>query len=320
MLLLPRWFGARPQWLADFTKSFATIQHAGRAVYPGTGRFHQWRRLRFCLRSLLFWRTTMTWLRRCSTPPLSSLAQRQPSALERMHRPFLHGNFSSRERLRASLDHDTLTRQRAPQLAMRIAVDGHVSIAHFSVGMQRWSILLELSEKFQREGDWTLCIRDALNRRVVSCAFSFAYLGGKVRRPRMCIGSVQGPDKSMEGRELFRTLTKQWHGLRPKVFMIYLAQCVAHSLDISGTFIVSKHAHVSANWRYCLRKKRVSADYDSLSQECGARARWNGWFVLPPPALYVADRTDADKGNAMHRKRHALKAAITSQIRERLAR
>lgn len=319
MPLLIGWFGAGSQWLAGLTDSFATIQRAGRTLYPGTSRFHRWRRVRFCLRSLFWWHTTLIWLERCSMSPLFSLVQRQAVALERMHRPFLHGRFSARERLAASLDHLTLTQQRAPQLANEIAVKGQVAIGHFSAGPDSWLVSLESIGHFQREGDWTLCIRDASGRRVVSCTFSLAYLGGKMRRPRMCIGSVQGPDKSMNGRDLFRTLTKQWHGLRPKVFVIYLAQCVAHGLDARGTFIVSKHAHVYANWRYCLRKKRVSADYDSLSLECGALARWNGWFVLGPPALYLMDREGADSGNAMRRKRYALRAAIALQIRGTLA-
>ncbi|AME23280.1 MULTISPECIES: VirK/YbjX family protein [Burkholderiaceae] len=322
MPLFFEWFGAGPQslagWFARIANSCATINHASRILYPGTSRFARWRRIRFWLRSLLWWRTTTTWLERCATSPLSSLVERQPVALERMHRPFLHGCFNARERLKASLDHCAITQQRAPRLANRIAFEGRVSIARISVDADSWDVSLESIGHFQREGDWSLCIRDASGRRVVSCTFSLAYLGGKVLRPRMCIGAVQGPDKSMNGRDLFRTLTKKWLGLRPKVFAIYLAQNVAQTLGMGSTFIVSKHAHVYSNWRYCLRKKRVSADYDNLSRECGAFATWNGWFVLAPPRLDLADRDDSAKGNALRRKRNALREDVVLQIRERL--
>jgi len=318
MPLLIGWFGAGSRWLADLTDACAAIQRAGSALYPGASRFRRWRRTRFWLRSLICWRTTTVWLERCSSAPLLDLVKRHPATLERMHRPFLHGRFTPGERLAASLDHHMLTQQRAPHLANRIAAEGRVPVAHFSVGLERWQVSLESIEHFQREGDWTLCIRDALDQRVVSCTFSLAYLGGKVRRPRMCIGSVQGPDKSVNGRELFRALTKRWHGLRPKIFVIYLAQCVAQALDVGGTFIVSKHAHVYANWRYCLRKRRVSADYDSLSRECGAFNDWNGWFVLAPPALYLAGHQGTDTGNAARRKRYALRADVASQIKASL--
>ena len=306
---------AHPQWFARITEPFAAIQRAAHALYPGSSMFHRWRRLRLWLRSLIAWRSTQVWLKRCAISPLLDLVQRHPAALERMHRPFLHTRFSPRERLTASLDHHALAQQRVPQLAARIAAAGSTSIASFAVGAERWHVSLESIEQFQKEGDWTLCIRDAWDRRIVSCTFSLACLGGKVRRPRLCIGSVQGPDKSVNGRELFRALTKRWYGLRPKVLVIYLAQCVAAALEVGGTFIVSKQAHIYANWRYCLRKRRVDADYDSLSLECGALARWNGWFVLAPPARYLAERQSAGTGNAMRRKRYALRSALAAQIR-----
>ena len=236
-----------------------------------------------------------------------------------MHRPFLHTRFSPRERLMASLEHQTLTQQRMPQLAARIACLGSATIASFAIGAERWHVSLESIDQFQKEGDWTLCIRDARDQRIVSCTFSFAYLGGKVRRPRLCIGSVQGPDTSVNGRELFRALTRRWYGLRPKVLVIYLAQCVAAALDAGGTFIVSKQAHIYANWRYCLRKSRVAADYDRLSYECGALARWNGWFLLPPPARYLAERQFADNGGATRHKRYALRRSLATQIRQSIA-
>ncbi|MFL6643999.1 MAG: DUF535 family protein [Paraburkholderia fungorum] len=305
----------RSPWFTRAVASFAVIQQAAHSLYPGTSLFHRWRRVRLWLRSLISWRSTQIWLKRCAVSPLHDLVKRHPTALERMHRPFLHTRFSPRERLTASLDHQALTQQRVPQLAARIAAVGSATIASFGVGAERWYVSLESIEQFQKEGDWTLCIRDARDRRIVSCTFSLAYLGGKVRRPRLCIGSVQGPDTSVNGRELFRALTKRWYGLRPKVLVVYLAQCVAAALDAGGTFIVSRQAHIYANWRYCLKKRRVAADYDRLSMECGALARWNGWFVLAPPARYLAERQGDDTGNATRRKRYALRSTLAAQIR-----
>ncbi|MGH8780207.1 DUF535 family protein [Paraburkholderia sp.] len=306
---------ARLPRLADFAMSFSMIQRAGHTLYPGDTLFHRLRRMRLWLRSIVWWHSTTVWLRRCSNSSLREIVRRHPLAIERPHRPFLHGGFSSRERIAASLDHQTLTEQRVPQLAQRIAREGHATIAQFAVGAERWQITLESLDQFQKEGDWTLCIRDANGRRVVSCTFSLAYLGGKVRRPRLCVGSVQGPDTSINGRELFRALTKRWYGLRPKVFVIYLAQCIASGLGTGGTFIVSKRAHIYANWRYCLRRRRVAADYDGLSLECGAVARWNGWFVLAPPVRHTRD---ADGGNALRRKRNSLREDLAAQIRNSL--
>jgi uncharacterized protein len=306
--------GVRTHWLARFADSLALIRRASHALYPRETLFHRWRRVRLWLRSMVWWNATIVWLRQCEISPLRDIVWRDPIVYERMHRPFLHGRFDARKRLAASLDHQTFTMREAPRLAAQIARDGYRKIAHIERGDERWTVTLESIERFCKEGDWTLCIRDSEGRRVVSCTFSFAYLGGKRSRVRMCIGSVQGADSPLNGRELFRALTKRWYGLRPKVFVIYLAQCVASAMNAQGTLLVSTRSHIYSSWRYCLRKRRVAADYDELSRECGALAHWRNWHVLTPPARYVAGHLSDRGGNAMRRKRHELRTSLAMQI------
>jgi uncharacterized protein len=304
--------------IAYWKRSLAAVRQAARSIYPGANRFHRWRRVRFLLRSVLWWRTTVRWLECCSAPPLSNLVERQPVALERVHRPFLHGCLSARDRLAVSLDHSTITQQRAPRVSNQIACEGRVQIATLMAKDERWIVSLETCAQFQREGDWSLCIRDVSGRRIVSCTFSLAFIGGKLRHPRMCIGAIQGPDRCMDGRALFRTLTKKWSGLRPKAFAIYLAQHVAHTLGVNSTFIVSNHSHVYSSWQYRLRKRRVSADYDNLARECGAFGRWNGWSLLAPLPCPLREQVNEETSKLVRRKRDVLRDDVVAQIRERL--
>ncbi|WP_028225609.1 DUF535 family protein [Paraburkholderia ferrariae] len=302
--------GIRLPWLADFFLSLSMIRRAALTLYPGDTLFHRWRRTRLWLRSLVCWHPTIVWLRRCSNSPLREIVMRHPRALERPHRPFLHKAFGSYDRIAVSLYHQAWSLRYAPNITQRIAREGSTVIARFAVGAEQWQVTLESLDQFQMEGDWTLCIRDMAGRRVVSCTFSVACLGGKIERARLCVGSVQGPDSPSNGRELFRALTKRWHGLRPKVLAVYLAQCVAAGMGAHGTVIIAKRSHIYESWRYCLRRRRVSADYDALSRECGAAARWNGWFLLPRPPAYGW----SDSGNAIRRRRNALRASLAAQI------
>jgi uncharacterized protein len=310
------WHSASVGWFANQANSFDRIRQASHLLYPGNTLFHR-RRMRLWLRSIVWWKATSRWLKHCETSPLLELAQRLPIILERPHRPFLHGRFNLRARVAVSLDHHAFTMQRAPHLAQRIAVEGQVPIARLVVGDEYWNVSLESIAQFQKEGDWSLCLRDRFNQRVVSCTFSFAYLGSK--RPRLCIGAVQGPDSSLNGLELFRTLTKRWHGLRPKMIAIYLAQCVAAELGAHGTLIISTRAHIYTNWRYWLRKRRVEADYDNLARECGAHAQWNGWSVVTPPQRYLAQQHASTTGTAPRRRRHALRLSLAAQIHANIA-
>jgi uncharacterized protein VirK/YbjX len=295
------------------------IQRAAHTAYPERSASHRWRRLKLYVRSLVWWRATTIWLAHCFARPTVGLVRHCPAVLERMHRPFLHGHFGVRERLAASLAHHALVQRRAPHLTRRIATEGCAPIARFSIGAQHWRVSLESLSQFQKEGDWTLCIRDECGRRVVSCTFSVGYAGIRGRRARLCIGAVQGPDPSVNGRELFRALTRQWHGLRPKVLVVDLARYVAAALHADTTLLVSNRAHVYTNWRYMLRKRRVCADYDALSRDCGAVSQWNGWFVLPalPDALH--DGGNASAAVVSTRKRDVLRATLIERLRESIA-
>jgi uncharacterized protein VirK/YbjX len=296
--------------------SLELMRRAAFALYPEQTPFHRWRRVCFYLRSALTWDITMAWLQRCSNSVFHGIVQRQASVLERIHRPFLYKNLGPRGRLAVSLDHYEIALLRAPHLARRIASEGRVSIASFATGSERWWISLEADMQFQSEGDWTLVIRDEADWRLVSCTFSFTYPKGREGGPHLCIGCVQGPDTHTNGREMFRALTKNWHGLGPKVFVVYLAQCVAEALRVEETLIVSNRTHVYASWRYFLRKKRVSVDYDALSRECGAVAQRDGWFVLRPQTPPVSSGESGRTKNGPRRKRNALSTNLALQIME----
>ena len=224
-----------------------------------------------------------------------------------------------RGRLAVSLDHYEIALLCAPHLTRCVAGEGRVPLASFTVGAERWRLSLEADMQFQNEGDWTLAIRDESGCRLVSCTFSFIYPNGRDAGPHLCIDCVQGPDSRINGREMFRALTKNWHGLRPKIFMVYLAQCVAAALNMEETLIVSNRMHVYASWHYFWRRPRISADYDALSRECGAVARRDGWFVLATQAALAPPAESTKAGSGPRRKHNALRAGLARQIMEQLA-
>jgi uncharacterized protein VirK/YbjX len=212
------------------------------------------------------------------------------------------------QRLRVSLEHDYLTATRAPHITYELIESGVTRIATLSVSNQTWCVNAEAIERFQKEGDWTICIRDADGTRVVSCSFCIASLGGKVGRPQLLIGCIQGPDTAVDGRALYQSLTRRWLGLRPKPLVIFLAQSLARAIGAKTALIVSNEAHVYSSWRYLLRKRRVKVDYRSLARDCGAKRSWRKWHVM---SMSYCGLSEA----AGKRRRHALLAALDQQIR-----
>ncbi|WP_350029716.1 DUF535 family protein [Caballeronia sp. AZ1_KS37] len=283
-------------------------------AYPDNTCFARRRRIRFFMRAALSLKTTAIWLDACSASIYPGLVAQGACCVERVHRPFLHKGLSPREILRVSLEHQKYVYRLLPSIATDIAKSKSAHIASFSVGTERWRVALEVLDQFRKEGDWTLCIRDENGIRIASCSFCIASLKGKIPRPRILIGCVQEPDKSMNGRELFRSLTRKWHGLRPKHLAIYLLQLIAREIDAHSVLIVSNHAHVYSSWRYPTSRCRIAADYETLAVECGATRNWRGWFLLKK-AKHMSDDLCAGQATTRWHRRKLLLAHLDKQVR-----
>jgi len=286
-------------------------------AYPGSGSRWRSRRLRFLFRSLIWWKTTVPWLFVCLRSRHADIAAQCPWILERIHRPFLHRSLSARQRLTVSVEHAYLSYKLAPRIVDELERDGLCPLAIISSSERRWYVQVEMLSRFEKEGDWTLTIRDSQGYRLVSCTFSIATIGRRRQRPRLLIGCVQGPDRSVDGRDLYRTLTKQWHGWRPKSLVIYLAQSLANVLGLRSALMVDNDTHVYASWRYRCAKHRIAADYRGLCPALGNTPSWQGWLVLGIPQ---ARRARADAGHeaqpgTVRANRQQLRSSLDVQIR-----
>ncbi|WP_350029345.1 DUF535 family protein [Caballeronia sp. ATUFL_F1_KS4A] len=305
----------RLRFIAQTLRCSALIVDGALSAYPENTTFAFWRRLRFLLRSCLYLRATTPWLGLCFAAEKGWWLKSCPRNLERIHRPFLHAALRPSDILKISLQHDAFTKALAPTVTPKLATLGKANLGTISVGQEIWHMSIEILERFQKEGDWTLTIRDRSGARLVSCSFSIACLGGKVSRPRVLIGCVQGPDKGRGGHDLFRQLTQKWHGLRPKALIIYLTQTLAREIRAHNVLLVSNEAHVYSRWRYSSSKHRIEADHTALVSTLSRVRSLRGWFVLGVPAT----RELATSSRPTRReRRETLKWLLAYQIRTAL--
>lgn len=293
--------------------SLQLIAQCAAQAYPGSTAFARRRRARFALRCAFRWKTTISWLRFCGEPEAAAAVHRCPALLERMHRPFIHRGLTPAQRLAIAVDHYRFASAIAPRMVSEVGARGTTRIAGFSMGADAWQVQIELLDRFHKEGDWTMTVRNAAGNRIVSCTFSIARLAGKHSRPRLLIGCVQGPDRDMDGRQVFRVLTKRWHGLRPKPFIVTLAQSFAHAIGARSILIVSNDHHIYSAWRYKLGKVRVRAHYGAVLSEGFRTKTWNGWHVLPARARRQCKEL-ATGGSSRRKRRAQLVASLDLQI------
>ncbi|MBN3758563.1 DUF535 domain-containing protein [Paraburkholderia sp. Tr-20389] len=285
-------------------------------AYPESSAAWRRRRLRFLVRSVIWWEATIPWMLVCFGSRHAEIVRQFPWLIERIHRPFLHRSLTAWQRLAVSVEHAYLSRAMAPRVVEELARDGLCPLAMISSSGQRWYVQIEMLSRFGKEGDWTLTIRDSKGHRLVSCTFSIATLGGRRQRPRLLIGCVQGPDRCVDGRALYRTLTKQWHGMRPKSLVIYLTQSMANALGLQSVLMVDNESHVYATWRYRSPKHRIAADYRALCAALRMRV-WQGWLVLGIPQARKEHRDEAceEQCGTIRAKRRLLKNSLDVQIR-----
>ncbi len=129
------------------------------------------------------------------------------------------------------------------------------------------------------------------------------------------VGAVQG--RKGGGEDIIKLATKAMHGLRPKQFMVFLAQEIARSLRVKALFGVGNSIHIFRAGQYKLikTKREIHFDYDELWTEAGGEPADEGWFLVPSkPRLRGLDEVKPNK-RSMYTKRYAMLDVISKQIR-----
>ena len=187
-------------------------------------------------------------------------------------------------------------------------------LARFSLGKAgEATIRFGFSGKFRKEGEIVVYLETSQREGPISyLAFSLEKgPGGWI----LYVGAIQGRKGGEE--EVTREITKAMHGLRPKAFMVFLAQEIAQALRVRELRGVGNNIHVfrARNMGPSGAKRRVVFDYDELWEEIGGESLPDGWFNLPLKALRRAPEEIKPNKRGMYTKRYAMMDTISRQIR-----
>jgi uncharacterized protein VirK/YbjX len=187
-----------------------------------------------------------------------------------------------------------------------------LDLAKFSPGCE---IIIDRPLWFKREGELVLNLfRETL--RVASLAFILGTQGGE---PAIFIGAIQGISRSVsseESLEIFRNLTMDFDGLRPKSLLVDIVQMIATELGIKQLLAVADenrhHRH-----KYFGRDEpaKLAANYDEVwTEHGGARSPVAGFYQLPARALRRDLSEVPAKKRSMYRRRYSMLADIETEL------
>ncbi len=233
--------------------------------------------------------------------------------------PYISKTWSAVQRLQAVASHyEIVTAQCAPLLLLgreeqRLLCD----LSAYSGGC---SLVLDRPIWFKREGELVINLFQG-DLRVASLAFTLSREDTGVC---LFIGAVQGIHKGIDSDtslNIYRELTKDFEGLRPRSLLIEAIKCVARCLGAVSIYAVGdahrhhRHAYFGAD-----KHQDLAANYDVIWQENGAVASQRADFFSIPlaPAQRAAEQIAAKK-RAMYRRRHALLDDVFDQIHTALA-
>ncbi|HHA1764444.1 VirK/YbjX family protein [Enterobacter cloacae] len=274
-------------------------------------------RLKFLLRSLLFWSSTRRMLEALSgRDDFDRLLASQITLPSKTHRQYLMRGLNTGDRADAIVSHyHWIDGLKDPSLAHALTSPLEQPVVQFRAKNEvLYTVSASSAHKAEREGESTLWLRDDQNTLLASLTFSVARSAGQ---RVLVIGGLQGPRRGVS-RDVIKQATRACHGLFPKrVLMEVIFQLVAQS-SIRAIYAVSDEGHVFRALRYRLSKGRhFHASYDEFWETLDGKKRSTFCWQLPPEMARKSLDEIASKKRAEYRRRFELLDEIKTAINAR---
>lgn len=223
-----------------------------------------------------------------------------------VHWPYISKNWSAQDRLGVLASHYEVITKSCPQLLLFGRNESLVlsDLSEYSAGC---SLVLDRPTWFMREGELVLNLFQG-DLRIASIAFTLCRTDTELC---IFIGAVQGIHKGVESDlslSIYRDLTKDFEGLRPRSFLIEVIKYLALNLGVEKIYAVGDgYRHHRHPYFGTEKAQDLAANYDVIWLEHGATpSQREDFFEIPmEPSRKPLDSIVAKK-RAMYRRRYEL--------------
>ncbi|WP_454863213.1 DUF535 family protein [Pseudomonas hormoni] len=223
-----------------------------------------------------------------------------------VHWPYISKNWSAQDRLDVLASHYEVITKSCPQLLLSGRSERLVlsDLSEYSAGC---FLVLDRPTWFMREGELVLNLFQG-DLRIASIAFSLCRTDTELC---IFIGAVQGIHKGVESDlslSIYRDLTKDFEGLRPRSFLIEVIKYLAINLGVEKIYAVGDgYRHHRHPYFGTEKAQDLAANYDVIWLEHGATpSQREDFFEIPmEPSRKPLDSIVAKK-RAMYRRRYEL--------------
>lgn len=262
-------------------------------------------RAKYILRSLMMPKSTFKLLGfLATTPDVATLISRQPSLPYKVHRPYLRASMKTKDKVKSICEGSRLINKAVTKSTYKkiYSLNG-LNLAEIEGKTGNYSLKLGMENKFSREGELVINLRNSEGITLASCAFGFLFKKGVAS---LFIGAMQGGEKLCTP-ELIKEATKSCYGLFPKRILIEAACLIAEKLGCARILAVSNQTHVFQSKRYKRRKESLMlADYDGFWESLSGHRNEKDDYELPLQIHRKEIEEIPSKKRSEYRKRYVL--------------
>jgi len=223
-----------------------------------------------------------------------------------VHWPYISKSWSPKNKLSVLASHYEVVSKSCPQLLLLGRSDRLLlsDLSEFAAGC---SLVLDRPFWFMREGELVLNLFQG-DLRIASIAFTLCRTDTELC---IFIGAVQGIHKGVESElslSIYRDLTKDFEGLRPRSFLIEVIKYIAINIGVEKIYAVGdgyrhhRHPYFGAH-----KALELAANYDVIWLEHGATpSEREDFFEIPMMLSRKPLDSIASKKRAMYRRRYEL--------------
>ncbi|MPW35910.1 DUF535 domain-containing protein [Vibrio sp. B1Z05] len=239
---------------------------------------HIWLQARFYVLSKMY-HATYTRIESLSNnnDVFRSAIEQKPRLIEKALKPYLFVDLPVNERMKLIEQHFDLLNSTFNTEINQVFGKGLPLVDLTDSKGNQFTLILFDGE--MREGSLGLRLINDLNQTIYSITFNLS----TDPEPTLHVGALKGPSEKIEDRnQVIKTLTRSFHGLRPKALMVEVALMFGKSLGINKFVGVSNRGHIYQALRYKGSKsKSVTFDYDELWAEYGAEKADKYRYLIP---------------------------------------
>lgn len=268
---------------------------------PGTAAIGPGRMAMHFLRCLPHLDTFRDWLGNPVNPALREEIAARPYLLTCVVHPYINSEWPAQRTLAVIAAHYAMLG--GPRAVLR-GMPPRL-LADAGEGLR---IELDRPGKFEHEGEATLHLR-----RGEQDLYALAFTLGDIAGQRVAyVGALQGL-RSPDALEIYRQLTHQLHGLRPRDLLLTAFRRFGLALEVTRILAVDDSHRVSSNG-YFAASGQVLSSYDEIWTESGGIATGGGFFELGPVTGRRESSAVPARKRALYRRRYEMLDALDGQI------